>query len=272
MSSCCLVPFSSAAVISLVGRPPGWGSLLSVAVAFLGCSSLTEARSSSLCREKFQKWCHIYRIQPHICLSHIHKKLWRSKAALIMLPTLWMPMSNFLQNMPHLITILPKMHSIWIQPEVKRIIRGLWLSIRIWNQKIPKQSASQSANKAISLLFKPFAQVLQYLGKRGVPKSRGVVCWPLVSRAYPKNFIVFVADCLNVQGIESFTTEIIAHVGNKVGYCRTLYLDGNTSEKGFYPVSGVNASTIRPFSIIFRYVRYRKTSFVAIQLPYMTHM
>ena len=36
------------------------------------------------------------------------------------------------------------------------------------------------------------------------------------------------------------------------------------SEKGFYPVSGVIASTIRPFSIIFRYVWYRETSFVAI--------
>jgi hypothetical protein len=36
------------------------------------------------------------------------------------------------------------------------------------------------------------------------------------------------------------------------------------SEKGFYPVSGVIASTIRPFSIIFRYVWYRETSFVGI--------
>jgi hypothetical protein len=38
----------------------------------------------------------------------------------------------------------------------------------------------------------------------------------------------------------------------------------STSEKGFYPVSGVIASTIRPFSIIFRYVWYRETSFVGI--------
>ena len=41
----------------------------------------------------------------------------------------------------------------------------------------------------------------------------------------------------------------------------------HSSKKGFYPpVSGVNASTIRPFSIIIRYVWYRETSFVAIQV------
>ncbi len=58
-----------------------------------------------------------------------------------------------------------------------------------------------------------------------------------------------------------------------MGICnKLLSLAHPSSEKGFYPVSGINASTIRPFSIIFRYVWYRETSFAAIQVLYMAHM
>ncbi len=52
-------------------------------------------------------------------------------------------------------------------------------------------------------------------------------------------------------------------------------LFASESVKGFYPVFGVNASTIRPFSIIFRYVWYRKTSFCgypgALHGAYVAH-